>query len=73
MLEKVNFRPEDYGADIARILGLGGRGNRPMLRVKTGRGFAEGCEAVRGVESRAGALLSGLYLYLGCCARSPSY
>jgi hypothetical protein len=66
MLEKVNFRPEDYRADIARILELAGGGDRPMPLVKNGRGSAESCEQVRSLENRAGGVLSGLYLYLGC-------
>src|ERR1700722_17930151 len=66
MLKKVNFRSEDYGADVARILALAGGGNRPLPLVKTASVPSEACDAVKGLKSRAASVLSGLYLYFGC-------
>jgi hypothetical protein len=78
MVGKVEFRPEDYGPDIARILALAGGGKRPMPLVRTAsispEAFAgvnemdslEICEVVMGLDSLPALVLSGLYLYCGC-------
>jgi hypothetical protein len=57
----VEFRPEDYGPDIARILNLAGGGQRLMPLVKT-----RSTEAAFHIESLPGSVMSGLYLYCGC-------
>ena len=51
MLGKVEFRPEDYGPDIARILELAGGGKRPMPLVKAESVSPEACEAVNSLDS----------------------
>lgn len=66
MLKEVNFRAEDYGAEIAPILAPEGGGNRPMPLVKTTRGSSDVCGSVKRLKGLNGALLSGLYLYFGC-------
>jgi len=62
----VEFRPEDYGPDIARILELAGGGKRPMPLVKAAGISPEGCEAVNALDSLPPLVRSGLYLYCGC-------
>jgi hypothetical protein len=57
----VEFRPEDYGPNIARILNPAGGGQRLMPLVKT-----QPIEAAINIESLPGSVLSGLYLYCGC-------
>jgi hypothetical protein len=66
MLGKVEFRPEDYGPDIARILELAGGGKRPMPLVKAGAISLEACDAVKRLDSLPPLVRSGLYLYCGC-------
>jgi hypothetical protein len=74
MLGKVEFRPEDYGPDIARILALAGGGKRPMPLVRTGEvcEAADGLdslevfEAVNALDSLPPLVRTGLYLYFGC-------
>jgi hypothetical protein len=66
MLGKVEFRPEDYGADIARILGLNGGGKRLMPLVKTGSVSTHAGEDVKSLGSLPNSVLSGLYLYCNC-------
>jgi hypothetical protein len=66
ILEAVEFRPEDYGPDVARILALAGGGQRPMPLVKAGTAFPEACDAVNGQKSLPALVRSGLYLYCGC-------
>ncbi len=78
MLGKVEFRPEDYGSDVARILALAGGGKRPMPLVKTasispevcdaveGLDSLDVCEAVMALDSLPALVRSGLYLYCGC-------
>jgi hypothetical protein len=66
ILEAVEFRPDDYGPDIARILALAGGGQRPMPLVKAGTVSPEACEAVKGLKSLPALVRSGLYLYCGC-------
>jgi hypothetical protein len=61
MLKEVNFRGEDYGEEIARVLASAGGGNRPMPLLKCGA-----VPAVEPLESLPGAVRSGLNLYLGC-------
>jgi hypothetical protein len=65
MLGKVEFRPEDYGPDIARILALAGGGKRPMPLVRAGNVSEEACE-VKHLDSLPVLVRSGLYLYSGC-------
>jgi hypothetical protein len=80
MLGKVEFQPEDYGPEIARILDLAGGGSRPMPLVRQPSAQADGsvvrdsskwtisteaCKAVANVTADA-SVLSGLYLYCGC-------
>jgi hypothetical protein len=62
----VEFRPADYGPDIARILELAGGGKRPMPLVKAASISAEACEAVNDLDSLPPLVRSGLYLYCGC-------
>jgi hypothetical protein len=57
----VEFQPEHYGPDIARILNPAGGGQRLMPLVKT-----QPIEAAINIESLPGSVLSGLYLYCGC-------
>src|SRR5579863_5025359 len=66
MLGKVEFRPEDYGPDVARVLDLAGGGKRPMPLVRAESIFPEACDAVKGLESLPVLVRSGLYLYCGC-------
>ncbi len=78
MLGMVEFRPEEYGPDIARILALAGGGKRPMPLVKTasispevcdaveGLDSLDVCEAVMALDSLPALVRSGLYLYCGC-------
>jgi hypothetical protein len=66
ILEAVEFRPEDYGADIARILTLAGGGQRSMPLVKAGTISPEACEAVNDLKSLPALVRSALYLYCGC-------
>lgn len=66
ILEAVEFRPDDYGPGIARILALAGGGRRPMPLVKTGITSPEACEAVDALKSLPALVRSGLYLYCGC-------
>lgn len=66
MLGKVEFRPEDYGPDIARILNLAGEGKRLMPLVKTGSVSHESSEAVKFLRGLPASVASGLYLYCGC-------
>jgi hypothetical protein len=66
ILNKVEFQPDDYGPDIARILGLAGGGNRVMPLVKTEDASAEASEAINALASLPDSIASGLYLYCGC-------
>lgn len=66
MLKRMEFRSEDYGPGIARILELAGGGKRPMPLVKVGSVCGQFSEAVKGLPLRDGTVLSGLYLYCGC-------
>jgi hypothetical protein len=66
MVKKVEFRPEDYGPGVAGVLALAGGGKRPMPLVKTACVSDGACEAVKGLESPADSVRSGLYLYFGC-------
>lgn len=78
MVGKVEFRPEDYGPDIARVLALTGGGTRPMPLVRAESIFPEIFEAVNGLDSLEvsevvvaldslpALVRSGLYLYCGC-------
>jgi hypothetical protein len=77
MVGKVEFRPEDYGPDIARVLKLAGGGIRPMPLVRTGSispeldealnglDSLEVSEAMMGLDSLPPLVRSGLYLYCG--------
>jgi hypothetical protein len=66
MLGMVDFRPEDYGPDIAHILEPAGGGKRLMPLVKP-RGFSpEAIEGVKRLKSPPPSVVPGLYLYLGC-------
>jgi hypothetical protein len=62
----VEFRAEDYGADIAGILLPAGGGERTMPLVKTGGVPTQPAEAVNRLLSHDGSVRAGLYLYLGC-------
>jgi hypothetical protein len=66
MLKKVEFRPEDYGPDVAGVLALAGGGRRLMPLVKTTCVTDEACAAVKGLEGPADSVRSALYLYSGC-------
>jgi hypothetical protein len=65
MLEGVDFRPADYGEEVARILALDGGGARPMT---LGRGACTSRDTWRADDLFPGArspeaALAGLYLY----------
>jgi len=62
----VEFRREDYGPDIARILGLNGGGKRLMSLVRARSVSTKAGEAVKALASVPGSVTSGLYLYCGC-------
>jgi hypothetical protein len=67
ILGKVEFQPEDYGPDIARVLALASGGHRTMPLVKAGNASPGVAEAVRALEPQLpGSVMSGLYLYCGC-------
>jgi hypothetical protein len=66
MLGMVDFRPEEYGPDIARVLTLAGGGKRPMPLVKAESISRKACEAVKSLDSLPALVRSGLYLYCGC-------
>src|SRR5579863_2861376 len=67
MLEGMEFRPDDYGPNIARILEYAGAGKRPMPLVKTGNGFsADTGQAIKQLQLQDGLVAAGLYLYCGC-------
>ncbi len=65
MLEKVAFRAEQYGEEVAGILAPAGAGTRPMPLVKTSDAPAEALQAMRTVQARD-SVRAGLYLYLSC-------
>jgi hypothetical protein len=65
MLGKVEFRPEDYGPDIARILDLAGGGKRPMPLVRQEPVSSEACQSIGSLPAHV-SVRSGLYLYCGC-------
>src|ERR1700743_1564722 len=60
----MEFRPEDYGPDIGRILALSGGGRRPMPLVKTGRAYDDAVGAAIKPLPNA-SVAAGLYLYCG--------
>lgn len=74
MLEVMHFRASDYGAEVARILGLDGSGLRTMPLAPLKCSSAEARAELNGLkasdlfpsaESSEGAL-AGLYLYFSC-------
>lgn len=65
MVKKVEFRPEDYGPDIARILNMAGGGKRLMPLVRTGSVSAEVGKAIQGLRLNDASVLAGLFLYCG--------
>jgi hypothetical protein len=65
MVGKVEFRPEDYGPDIARILDLAGGGKRPMPLVKRESVSSDACNSIENLPLQM-SVRSGLYLYCGC-------
>jgi hypothetical protein len=65
MVGKVEFRPEDYGPDIARTLELAGRGKQPMPLVKEEPTSTEACKSIESLPLPM-SVRSGLYLYCGC-------
>jgi hypothetical protein len=74
MLETVDFNPEIYGGEVARILALDGKGTRQMPLAGSDCAPAEAFAVLRkvraqdlfpGARSPEGAL-SGLYLYFSC-------
>jgi hypothetical protein len=65
MLEKVDFRAADYGAEVTRILELDGGGKRPMTLVRSAPVFRDPwrlADLFPGASSPEAAL-AGLYLY----------
>ena len=67
ILSKVEFRPDDYGSDIARMISLcAGQGKRLMPLVKNGSVSPQAAEAVKVLASLPASVASGLYLYCGC-------
>jgi hypothetical protein len=66
ILNKVEFGPDDYGPDIARILALAGGGNRVMPLVKNAGASTEASEAISALAFLPGAIATGLFLYCGC-------
>jgi len=74
MLEVMQFRPSDHGAEVARILGLDGAGLRPMPLAPSGCSSSgartelnrhQAGDLFPNAASPQGAL-SGLYLYFSC-------
>lgn len=65
ILEKVVFRAEQYGEEIARILAPAGGGMRRMPLVKSGPSPAEALQAMRGLQA-PDSVRAGLYLNLAC-------
>jgi hypothetical protein len=74
MLETVDFRANDYGESVARILSLDGDGRRAMSLAGAADASIEARDAIRRFKARdlfpsahspEGAL-SGLYLYFSC-------
>ena len=66
MLEMMQFRPEDYGAEIARALGLAAGGDRLMPLVRGGSVAHAAGEAIKGIERLDASVRAGLYLRCGC-------
>lgn len=66
MLEVMQFRPEDYGPEVGKILALAGGGSRLMPLVRCGCVACEASDAMKGVELHDAAVKAGLYLHCGC-------
>lgn len=63
---EVEFRTEDYGPEIARLLALAGDGRRPMPLVKVENAPIEACKEINRLKSLQNSVLSGLYFYFAC-------
>jgi len=74
MLETVDFRAIDYGGEVARILNLGGGGERAMPLAGSAGAMAEALNTLRPYQGKdlfprahsSQGALSGLYLYFNC-------
>jgi hypothetical protein len=62
----VEFRPEDYGPEIAGILALHGAGRRPMPLVRAESDSTHAAQAIKAFPSLPASVTTGLYLYSGC-------
>jgi hypothetical protein len=62
----VEFRPEDYGPEVARVLNLAGGGKRLLPLVRCGCVACEASDALRGANVSDAALRAGLYVHCGC-------
>lgn len=65
MLKGVEFRAEEYGTDIARLLAIAGDGTRLMPLVRGECISATALEAVKTIEAPE-SVRAGLYLYFSC-------
>src|SRR5579863_188842 len=65
MLKRVEFQPEQYKPEIARVLALAGGGMRLMPLVREECISTEGLEAVKSLDVPE-SVRAGLYLYLSC-------
>lgn len=66
MLERMQFRPEDYGPEIARILNLAGGGQRLMPLVRCGCVACEASDALKQIDVPDAAVKAGLLIHCGC-------
>jgi hypothetical protein len=62
----VQFRPEDYGPEVARILNLAGGGHRMLPLVRCGCLACEASDALKDAGVSDAAVRAGLYLQCGC-------
>jgi len=62
----VEFRPEDYGPEVARILNLAGGGTRPMPLVRCGCLACDASDALKDADVSDAAVRAGLYVHCGC-------
>jgi len=65
-VREVEFRPEDYGPEVARILNLAGGGTRPMPLVRCGCLACDASDALQEADVSDAAVRAGLYVHCGC-------
>lgn len=66
----MEFHPEDYGPQVARILALAGGGTRQMPLVRCGCVACEASDALNAADVRDAAVKAGLYVHCGCWDRA---